>query len=88
MHGILGDADLGEDAEQVVAEMAIRIKETIEGHKIRDWADNPDVQNRIKRDIEDYIYSVMDERGVALVGSEMDLLIDNLVDVARKRANL
>ncbi|MBN1122216.1 MAG: type I restriction endonuclease subunit R [Anaerolineae bacterium] len=88
MRGILSDIDLGEGGDQLVAEMAVGIEEIIEQHKIRDWADNPDVLNRIMLDIEDHVFAVMDEIGVSLPDEVLDMLIDNLVDLSRKRAAL
>jgi type I restriction enzyme R subunit len=42
-------------SEEVLAEMAAQVETLIEQNKIRDWVDNPDVLNRMRNIIEDYL---------------------------------
>ncbi|MFQ5419980.1 MAG: YgjP-like metallopeptidase domain-containing protein [Anaerolineae bacterium] len=44
------------------ADIAIKLEELVEARKVRDWAGNPDVENRIRNDIEDYLYALKDEQ--------------------------
>ena len=46
---------------------------------------NPDIENRIKDKIDVYLYDVRDRYQVDLTGTEMDLIIDNVIDIAKKR---
>lgn len=90
-YGILNEAlaevafgDSPEAKQDYLADMAIDIEAIIESHKIRDWAENVDVENRIKRDIDDYLYRAVSE-STPLDGDTVDSIIRELVDVARKR---
>jgi type I restriction enzyme R subunit len=67
-------------------EMALRIEKIIESHKIRDWVCNTDVQNRMKADIEDYLFDeVQPKFGVQIDISMLDEVLERLIDLARKR---
>ena len=69
-----------------LAEMAIRIEELIEGQKITDWENNSDVQNQMRNTIEEYLYELEDEVDLQLTNAELDEIIEQVVDIARKRS--
>lgn len=72
--------------EEIKAEIAIQIETLIERHKIRDWVDNPDVLNRMRNEIEDYLYSIGETQGMRFSNIELDEIIEQVIDIARKRA--
>ncbi|MCA9921448.1 MAG: type I restriction endonuclease subunit R [Anaerolineales bacterium] len=72
-------------ADGQAADIAIQLEALIEARKVRDWAGNPDVENRIRDDIEDYLYQLKDEQNIPLNGTDMDELMDMVIDVARHR---
>jgi type I restriction enzyme R subunit len=66
------------DAEQarlmgIASEMALKIEQIIEKHKIRDWVRNTDVQNQMKNEIEDYLLDeVADKQDVKIDTTMLD----------------
>jgi type I restriction enzyme R subunit len=71
---------------ELAKEMALRIEKIIEAHKIRDWVRNTDVQNRMKADIEDYLFDeVQPKFNVQIDTTMLDEVLDRLIDLARKR---
>jgi type I restriction enzyme R subunit len=72
--------------EDVFAEIAIKLEEIIEAHKIRDWTNNTDVHNKMANAIDDYILDVEDAYDIRLSDVELVMLIDQVIDIARKRA--
>ncbi len=48
-----------------------------------DWTHNPDVQNRMKTDIEDYLFDLKEEQGVSLTLEDIDQILEHCIDIAR-----
>jgi type I restriction enzyme, R subunit len=71
-----------------MADLAIACEQTINEKKVRDWAHNPDVINQIKGGLDDLLYSLKLDFGIALTNTEMDTIIDNVVETAKKRDHL
>ena len=76
------------DAIELSANIAIRIEEIIEARKIRDWVRNSDVQNDMRNDLEDYLYSIKGRHAVGYNGDDIDVLMDQLIETAKHRDNL
>jgi len=64
------------------ASIALEIVKRIESHKIRDWKDNPDVLNQMRREIDDILFEITHERGVDLPLDVQDKLIDQCIEIA------
>jgi type I restriction enzyme R subunit len=79
------------DAEQsrlmnIASEMALKIEQIIEKHKIRDWVRNTDIQNQMKNEIEDYLLDeVADKQDVKIDTTMLDEILDRLIELARFR---
>jgi len=71
--------------QNYAADIAIQLEALIEVRKVRDWVGNPDVENRIRDDIEDYLYELKAELDIPLSGADMDEIMDMVLDVARHR---
>lgn len=71
--------------EEHTADVAIKLEDIIENCKVRDWAGNEDVENRIRDDMEDYLYDLQKEQGIPLTGTDMDEIMDAVIAVARHR---
>ncbi|NLF75676.1 MAG: type I restriction endonuclease subunit R [Chloroflexi bacterium] len=85
-YGVLQEALSGDGlSDDALADVAIQVEEIIEQNKVRDWRSNPDVQNAIWLAVEDYLYDLSRERGLALDGPTFDLIIAQVIDIARKR---
>ena len=66
-------------------EIAIKIEEIIESHKIRDWDTNIDVQNSMVSDIEDYLFSIKGRYDLELTYEEIDDILDSTLKIAKRR---
>ncbi len=78
----LKDGRLTKDA---LAEIAERVENLIESHKIRDWENNPDVKNTMRNAIEDYLYTIEDGQEIRFSNIELDEIIEQVIEIARKR---
>lgn len=78
-----GDAGLPQD---VLAEAAVAIENIISRHKIVDWTQNSNVEAAMRNAIEDYLLGIGDELGVALSFGTIDLILEDVMKIARKRA--
>ncbi len=78
----------GVSRDELLAEMAIKLEEIIERKKVRDWVNNLDVQNQMKLEMEDYLYSLKNLYQMPLTFGDIDLILDSVVEVARQRDQL
>jgi type I restriction enzyme R subunit len=69
-----------------VAALAAAIEQTVAERAIVDWQDDPDVQNRMKTDIEDAIFDWQKAHSVNLGFDAIDRILDKSVDTARARS--
>jgi len=73
--------------QEVLAEMAVKVETVIEGPKIRDWANNTDVLNDMRNAIEDYLFDEIEpKQNIRFSNVELDEIIEQVIDIARKRA--
>lgn len=85
-YGVLhGNLD-GRLRNETLAELAAKIEEIIEANKIRDWEHNQDVLNQMRNAIEDYLYEVEQAQSLRFSNVELDEIIEQVIDIARKRA--
>ena len=71
---------------EAVAALAAAIEQTVAERAIVDWQDDPDVQNRMKTDIEDAIFDWQKAHSVNLGFDAIDRILDKSVDTARARS--
>lgn len=72
--------------ETLLAEIALQTEVILERYKIRDWVNNPDVQNDMRNALEDYLYTLEDGHALRFSTVELDALLEQVLDIARKRA--
>jgi type I restriction enzyme R subunit len=77
-------ADYGLD-DHAIADIAVAQEGAIEAHKVRDWDGNRDVQNQMKRALDDIFYAVEGRLGAPLRGEHLDVMIDRVIEVAKAR---
>lgn len=65
--------------------IAIRIEELIDNHKIRDWVHKIDVQNAMLNDIEDFLFSMKGRYDLGFSTEELDHAMQLLLNVAKRR---
>ncbi|NOT78912.1 MAG: type I restriction endonuclease subunit R [Bacteriovoracaceae bacterium] len=83
-YGVLKEY-LSIDDESVLADYALKIFEVIERHKIRDWVNNRDVQNKMSVEIDDLLYALKGNYNLSITSEQMDEIIETLLMIARRR---
>ncbi|TVR19999.1 MAG: DUF3387 domain-containing protein [Anaerolineaceae bacterium] len=84
--GLLRSA-LGGNGVNVVP-LAIQIEQTIEAHKVTDWATNLDVQKRIRLQLDDMLFELERQHDLTISEEELDMLIESVLEVAKVRDGL
>jgi len=74
--------------EERIARAAIRQEEIIEANKVTDWETNLDIQNQIRSQLDDYFFDLERAAGVALDTEALDLMIEQVLEVAKARNRL
>jgi type I restriction enzyme, R subunit len=85
-YGVVRESLNGRLTEDVLAEMAAQVELLIESFRIRDWVDNKDVHNEMRNAIEDYLFVLEKEHNIRFSNVELDEIIEQVIDIARKRA--
>ena len=79
----LGVSD--EKAEEISTSIALKIDEIIGQLKVVDWRNNPDAQNEIRNEIDDYLYALRETESLDLDVDSMDKIIEESIEIAKKR---
>ncbi len=66
-----------------LVEMSIIISQMIEQHSIVDWIRNRDIQNRIKNEIEDYLYKQKEETDLCIDFDSIDRIMEETIKTAK-----
>jgi type I restriction enzyme R subunit len=82
------DDILGGVGDDALADTAIEIEKIIEKRKIRDWVANRDIQKAMMNDVEDALYSLKEQHNVPLTTTEIDLILEQVLEVAKRRDRL
>jgi type I restriction enzyme R subunit len=84
-----GSEELSVEAtiEQIRAEMSLRMEKIIRDAAIVRWRDNPDAQNRMRNQMDDFLFELQNTRGITLTLEQMDSLIESCLNIARNRPN-
>ena len=75
--------DLTKENINKLAGMSIKISQIIEKHRIVDWFKNMDIQNRIKNEIEDYIYEQKENIGISIDFDSIDRIMEETIKTAK-----
>ncbi|MEM7391991.1 MAG: type I restriction enzyme endonuclease domain-containing protein [Verrucomicrobiota bacterium] len=67
------------------ADAACRVEDIVRAHAIVGWRDNPDAQNRMRNDIDDYLFELQHTHGLEWSLDQMDEFIETTLRVARNR---
>ena len=87
--GVISDViDTRAPDPDLLGDLAIAFERSIEEHKVRDWVGNRDVENRMKRDLDDLLYQANHDCGWQLSNAEQDAVLDGVIEVARRRVSL
>ena len=80
------DNKLNENNINKLANMSITILQIIEKHRIVDWFKNMDIQNRIKNEIEDYIYEQKENIDFSISFDSMDRIMEEIIKTAKSHS--
>jgi type I restriction enzyme R subunit len=69
----------------VKANVALKIDEIIRKKLVVDWDTNPDVQNQMRNDIDDLLYSLKADANIPITTDDMDAIVERSIDVAKRR---
>lgn len=75
----------GLDVQACSAEASEAIEEIITKNRIVNWTTNIDVQNRMRQEIEDYLFGLAERLGIELPFDDMDAMMDKCIDIAKVR---
>jgi len=64
------------------ATIALEVVRRLEPHKVRDWTNNPDALNAMRREIDDIFFDVAEEFGLEFPLELQDQLIDKCLEIA------
>ena len=73
--------------EEIQAEISLRMEEIIRKHAVVRWRENPDAQNRMRNDMDDFLFQLQATRGISMTLEQMDSLIESCIRIARNRPN-
>ena len=68
------------------ADAAIEIDRIIEQRKCVDWTQNEDVKNRMRTDIEDFLFEMKDKENIPLTLEDIDSILESCVRIALERS--
>ncbi len=88
--GVLHDVFAGYDRDDFEPRAAsttasIAMDEIVQQHRIVNWTNNADVQNRMLTALEDYLFDLKELHGIDLTFEDIDRVLDLTLDIARSR---
>jgi type I restriction enzyme R subunit len=75
----------GSDSKVLAIETGLAFDRIIEKQRIVNWTTNIDVQNRMRQEMEDYLFELKERTGIELGFAEIDEILDECLDIARVR---
>ena len=72
----------------MLAEVANDIERIVMDRKVVNWRQNQDVQNRMRNDLDDLLFRMQQEKGIALSYEQMDEIIEAILSIARSRPDV
>jgi len=88
IRGVLSDTVADENLQLAFAiEAAHGIEDIVRVHiQHVDWGRNPDIQNRMKTDIEDLLFDLQDRNGIQLTFEQIDTILDDCIHSTKARS--
>jgi len=74
-------------ADEVLAEAACEMEKIIRQHAVVRWRENIDAQNRMRNDLDDFLFDLQKKKGIALNFTQMDAIIENVIRIAMHRSD-
>ena len=74
-----------ESPEDLLAAASCRIEDIIRGHAVVRWRENVDAQNRMRNEIDDFLFALQSEKGFKLTLAQMDAILESVISIAQNR---
>ena len=74
------------DVKACSAEASGGIERIIAERRIVNWTTNIDVQNRMRQEIEDYLFGLAERLGITIPFEDVDAIMDKCMDIAKVRS--
>lgn len=75
----------GIEIKELAAKAGLNFDRIIENRRIVNWTDNNDVQNRMRQELEDYLFELKNESDLPLEFDDIDKILDETLDIAKVR---
>jgi type I restriction enzyme R subunit len=75
----------GLDVKRLAADAGLNFDRIIESRRIVNWVNNVDVQNRMRQELEDYLFELKERSGIPLAFDDIDTILDESLDIAKAR---
>jgi type I restriction enzyme R subunit len=79
---VLGE---GTKATDLSVKIALTVDDLIQSHLRRDWVTDRDAANKMKNDIDDFLFDLKSSENVNLTTQQIDSIIDECINVAKRR---
>jgi type I restriction enzyme R subunit len=73
--------------ESVLAEAACTMEDIIRKHAVVRWRENIDAQNRMRNDLDDFLYDLQIQKGLQISFDQMDAIIEAVIRIAIHRSD-
>jgi type I restriction enzyme R subunit len=75
----------GQKTTDLSCKVALTIDDMVQAHIKRDWINDQDAVNRMKNDIDDYLFELKNTEKVALTVEHIDRVMNDCISVAKRR---
>ena len=59
----------------------------IRKHAVVRWRENVDAQNRMRNDLDDFLFKLQKDKGITLSFTQMDAIIETVIRIAMHRTD-
>ena len=73
--------------ESTLAEAACTMEDLIRNHAVVRWRENIDAQNRMRNDLDDFLYDLQIRKGMQISFDQMDAIIEAVIRIAIHRTD-
>jgi type I restriction enzyme, R subunit len=75
----------GPNSKELAVEVGLAFDLIINTRRIVNWTTNTDIQNRMRQEMEDYLFELKERTGLNLQFKDLDTILDECLDIARVR---
>ena len=82
-----GSRPASDPVEDVLVSAACDMEDIIRKHAVVRWRENIDAQNRMRNELDDFLFGLKESKGIELTFAQMDAIIESVISIARNRTN-